>query len=401
MGVHIREKPKGSGVWWVDVVHHGQRIRKRVGKGRDGKLAAKKAAIEIQLRLAVGGGDLSTLVRSPGPAPTFAALAEEWVRRYPALHAIRPNTWESYQTFLTHHLLPYFGQQHVSSITTDTIEAFIECKRAPGGSVRRHGKPLGDRTLRSGLVVLSLILKRAVRMKLIPTNPMRDVEWGGGLSQRTQSVDPFTVPELQAIFGAAGHQDSDFATLLRLWAQSGMREGEVLGLQHHDLDLGTGKVLVRRTWSRERLGPTKTGLERQVSFLHPVADETLEWRPGTTPEACSVLRGIRQLKVTSLDPTAFVFGRGDRPMSARELRYKWHRVLATAKVRYRPPEQLRHTLASTLLSRNAPLLYVQHQGGWRSANVLLRVYARWLPQDPIEAPIGTLLSPPGVAKTAK
>ena len=43
--------------------------------------------------------------------------------------------------------------------------------------------------------------------------------------------------------------------------------------------------------------------------------------------------------------------------------------------------QLRHTFASTMLSRNAPLLYVQQQGGWRSAGVLLRVYARWMPQD--------------------
>jgi hypothetical protein len=34
-----------------------------------------------------------------------------------------------------------------------------------------------------------------------------------------------------------------------------------------------------------------------------------------------------------------------------------------------------------MLSRNAPLLYVQQQGGWRSASVLLRVYARWMPQD--------------------
>src|SRR5262245_63744769 len=58
----------------------------------------------------------------------------------------------------------------------------------------------------------------------------------------------------------------------------------------------------------------------------------------------------------------------------------WRRVLAAAQVRYRSPEQLRHTFASTMLSRNAPLLYVQQQGGWRSASVLLRVYARWMPQ---------------------
>src|SRR5438132_1312811 len=45
------------------------------------------------------------------------------------------------------------------------------------------------------------------------------------------------------------------------------------------------------------------------------------------------------------------------------------------------PGQLRHTLASAMLSRNAPLLYVQQQDGWRRAAVLLRVYARWIPLD--------------------
>jgi hypothetical protein len=33
---------------------------------------------------------------------------------------------------------------------------------------------------------------------------------------------------------------------------------------------------------------------------------------------------------------------------------RWKRVLRAADVRYRPPEQLRHTFASTMLSRNAP-----------------------------------------------
>src|SRR5437867_4928422 len=82
-----------------------------------------------------------------------------------------------------------------------------------------------------------------------------------------------------------------------------------------------------------------------------------------------------------MDPEAFVFGRGRTPRSSMELHRAWRRVMAAAKVRYRAPEQLRHTFASTMLSRNAPLLYVQAQGGWRSASVLLRVYARWMPHE--------------------
>lgn len=169
--------------------------------------------------------------------------------------------------------------------------------------------------------------------------------------------------------------------MLRLWAKCGMRAGEVCGLQWHDLDVDRGEVRVRRTWSRQQLGPTKTGRERNISILHPVADQTTEWRPGATVEARSVIAGLRQLKVRPLEPEAFVFGRGTRPLSSMELHRAWRRVLAKARVRYRSPEQLRHTFASLMLSRNAPLLYVQQQGGWRSASVLLRVYARWMPQD--------------------
>src|SRR5262245_36824834 len=90
------------------------------------------------------------------------------------------------------------------------------------------------------------------------------------------------------------------------------------------------------------VGPTKTGRERVVSFLHPVADPIVDWRPGAG-EARSLLAGLRGLKVQSLEPSAFVFGRNNRPLSSMELHRNWKRALLAARVRYRSPEQLRHT----------------------------------------------------------
>ena len=69
----------------------------------------------------------------------------------------------------------------------------------------------------------------------------------------------------------------------------------MFGLRPEDLDLERGTALVRRTWSRQRLGSTKTGRERVVSLLHPVADDTLDWRPGAG-DAGSVLIALRQLR---------------------------------------------------------------------------------------------------------
>ena len=136
------------------------------------------------------------------------------------------------------------------------------------------------------------------------------------------------------------------------------------------------------------LGATKTGIERDVSVLHPIADDTPEWRPGFTEAAKSALHSMRRLSVRSLEPEVFLFQRGGEPLSSMAVHRAWRRVLLAAQIRYRSPEQLRHTFASTMLSRNAPLLYVQQQGGWRSASVLLRVYARWMPQ-----PSATLAQP--------
>ena len=104
------------------------------------------------------------------------------------------------------------------------------------------------------------------------------------------------------------------------------------------------------------------------------------------PAAQSVLSRLRKLTVRSLDPEAFVFQRDGAPLSSMALHRSWKRIVLAAQVRYRSPEQLRHTFASTMLSRNAPLLYVQQQGGWRSATVLLKVYARWMPQPSATLP---------------
>jgi integrase len=103
-----------------------------------------------------------------------------------------------------------------------------------------------------------------------------------------------------------------------------------------------------------------------------------------TEASRQVLAELKALPVRSLAPEAFVFGIA-KPWTTHWINDRWHKVLQLAKVRYRNPEQLRHTWASTMLSRNAPVLYVQKQGGWKSAEILFRVYARWLPQEPFSA----------------
>jgi integrase len=366
MGVKLRQR---DGAWWVFVNHHGKRKAKKIGSDKE---KAKKVRKELEDALA--RGDL----RLAGESPTFEAFAADWLKRYPLLQPVRAGTMDNHRSFVAQHLTPFFGGIPVASITTTTVENFIVAKRQAGGSTRFAGRPLSESSLRTGLATLRLILQQAVRANHLRVNPLE----GLGRFKRNgdENVDPFTLAEVRSILDAAHRLRPDFAIMLRLWAQTGMRAGEVSGLQWQDVDLETGAVIVRRTWSRQRLGPTKTGIIRSMSFLHPTTEATVEWRPGATAQSRSLLTGLRRLTVRSLEPAAFVFGGGTTPIHSMDLHRDWKRVLTAAKVRYRSPEQLRHTFASTMLSRNAPLLYVQKAGGWRSASVLLRVYARWVPE---------------------
>ena len=335
-----------KGSWYVFINHNRQRKSKCFGKGPTAKRVAEDAKRKIDAKLALG--DLGILDNGHLDSPRFGDVAEEWLDRHAVLRSIRPSTLENYRSFTRHHLIPFFGRMPVAAITADVIEEFVTAKRAAGGSARFSGRALSGPSLRTGLMALRLILQRAVRAKILPANPMLDL----ALRLRADdddNVDPFTVAELRAIFAAAHELDRDFETLLRLWAQAGPRAGEVLGLTHQELDLDKGRALIERTWSRGRLGPTKSGRSRLVSILHPVAQDTTNWKPGSTEESFAVLAGLRRLKIRNLDTGGFVFGKPPAPMRSSELHRQWRRVLVAAGVRYRSPEQLRHTFASVML----------------------------------------------------
>jgi integrase len=274
--------------------------------------------------------------------------------------------------------VPFFAGRQVSEITTELVEDFIGAKRAVGGSKR--GKALADSTIKVNLPTLRMILDYSVRRRWLPANPLRgEALWRP--APKSEQPDPFTQPELAALVAAAEGLAPAWGLLLRAWAQSGMRSGELRGLQHQDLDPRTGLVSIQRTRTQGATGPAKTARSvRQAALTHPTCEATLVWQPGGTPESLTVLARLAQC--VPLDPAAPLFGslkHPGQPMEERELHTLWHRTLLRAQVRPRPPETLRHSCISSLLSRGAPLLYVAQQSG-HSAGIMLSAYARWQEQ---------------------
>jgi hypothetical protein len=61
------------------------------------------------------------------------------------------------------------------------------------------------------------------------------------------------------------------------------------------------------------------------------------------------------------------------------VRKAFNRMLDAAGLHRCGPQQMRHTFASLLLQKDAPITYVSRQLGHKDSSVTLRVYAHWVP----------------------
>ncbi len=139
-------------------------------------------------------------------------------------------------------------------------------------------------------------------------------------------------------------------------------------MRHRTVDLDVGVARIRRSFSNgQHLRPTKTGRERSVELSTRLQAELGTRRPD--------LFGSEDLVFPNetgglIDPHNF------RDRVFRRVAEK-----ALGKGRRFTPHGLRHTFASLHLARGSNLKWVQAQGGWASAKVLLDWYGHFLPTE--------------------
>jgi len=359
---------------WVRYMVDGKRSSEGYPTQAEAEQRQRKIAAMIDL-------DQDPSRPSVPTAPLFRDLAEDALRWYCDDRALRPATVENHENVLKRHLLPFFGSTPVDAAHFDReiIRSFIRRLRGLDGTPRI----LADSSVAVVLPTLSIVLDFSVEKKFMLQNPLRG---GGRLWRPKQSgevIDPFTPEELRAIITTSYDIEHDFGCLVQIVSQCGLRPGEGLGLRRCDVDLKAAEIHVRGTFSRGRLGPTKTtSSTRVVSLLdHVVVDDVL---------SRSVVGRIKTMKLIDMDPEARLF-----PLSA--VAYwprRWKQALTKAGVRYRKPHNLRHSFASILLSRGENLLKVQKAGGWRSATILLNVYGKWIDEGAKKSPVGARMRAP-------
>ena len=173
MGVTIREKPAGSGEYYVFVNHAGKRMSKKIGKD---KRLAKEVAAKIQAKLILGDTGLLDEKSEKKNIPTLQKYVHGWKDATGKFQtgwldklklSVKRSTRLGYQTLLKVHVLPEFGNLPLDEITPRLINNFILKKSQDGYMIN---------TVAGIKNCLSAVLRDAVKPdEFISSNPARGI----------------------------------------------------------------------------------------------------------------------------------------------------------------------------------------------------------------------------------
>lgn len=159
------------------------------------------------------------------------------------------DTFHLYTFVLQKHLIPTFGTKRLSDITPAQVRSWWT--RMPEGSARRNAYSLLGSTMR-----------QAVMDGEIALSPCRVKGGATDVSKRRPTFAPADAKMLMELAG-----DSQLRLQVHVLLASGMRIGELLGLNRGDVDLSNNKVTVRRHLTRHELAPGTKGHPDQVRPL--------------------------------------------------------------------------------------------------------------------------------------
>jgi Site-specific recombinase XerD len=383
MGVTVREKVPGSGVWWIFINHHGKRKSKKVG--RDCRKAVEVAK-KIEAKLVLG--DMKIERPSQNKAPSFKAYAALWLNDY--IKAIRrPSTYERYGQALQRHVYPVLGNRLITEITRGEVRNHL---------LRLYNGGLSKSMIRIIHACISGPMAYALDEEIIAANPITGLTKRLQLKADKEPVEPMTREETSHFLETCKEMfpESDHSVYYPFFLcafRSGMRLGELLGLRLGDIDWHGRFIEVKRAYKRGYMGPTKTGKARRVDISDHLAETLNRLYKRRIEEAMEAGKGGDILG----EP---VFQRDGKPMEQNFIRRVFKRILFKSGIRDMRFHTIRHTYASQLLSEGVSPVYVKEQLGHSSIQMTVDIYGRWIPNQNRDAVNRLEMSPKSMHQSA-
>ena len=224
---------------------HGKPMihRKTVhGTKKDAQVELAKFVTEVQNGLVVDGKSLK-----------FSEFTEIWKRDYGSKE-LAPSTYKRYCRMLETRLLPYFGHFYINKIRPTDIMKFYDLLEKDTQLVRKKGnngsktkKPLSGKTILEHHRLLRAMLHRAVYWQLIVANPAERVQPPKARKPKRKSYDDEQTKILLENLELLPSEDAKYKVAIILTVFTGVRLGELMGLEWQDVDFKNGILSINRS----------------------------------------------------------------------------------------------------------------------------------------------------------
>ena len=307
---------------------------------------------------------------------TVADYVRRWIDNAEVLN-LRPKTAERYRQLIEGQIIPHLGALAVQKLRPAAIVSWHATLLKSGGA---KGKGLSARTVGHAHRVLGKALKDAVPGGLLLRNPAADIS-----PPRVPDDEMKVLDAGQVATVLESMADTPIFTAVIIFMATGLRRGELMGLQWGDVNLDTGRLEIRRAVEKTKayglqLKPPKTKRGRRGITLPAYAIEVLK------QHRTAALETRMSLGIGKLPPEAFVFGAIDGSVRDPDrMTQDWKRFTAARKLPKVTLQGLRHTHASALLASGIDVVKASHRLGHSSPKVTLQVYAHLFSSDDADA----------------
>lgn len=339
----IKRRPERGNKWQATYRDPSGRERAR--------LFERKVDAENWLTAQQGSMLAGTYVDPAAAKVTVGAYAARWLERMTPTW--RAATAGAVAVSLNKHVLPELGRRPLSTVRRTDVEAFcagLKVKPSTVATIHQH---------------LSQLFAGAVEDGLIARNPATRARLPKREPSRAQPVPVETVARI------AEALPDWLRVAIPLGVGVGLRQGEASGLTVDRVDflrrtLRVDRQLVSRYVPEPVLAPPKTASSHR-----------------TIPLAAFVLEGLadhlRQFPASA--GTTILRSPDGGYVDSDRFGHQWRRACKTAGAPGLRYHDLRHTFASTLLSRGVSIKAVADWLGHASPTITLQTYAHLMPAD--------------------
>ena len=212
------------------------------GTKRDAEVELAKFVTEVQNGLVVDGKSLK-----------FSEFTEIWKRDYGSKE-LAPSTYKRYCRMLETRLLPYFGHFYINKIRPTDIMKFYDLLEKDTQLIRKKGnngtktkKPLSGKTILEHHRLLRAMLHKAVYWQLIVANPAERVQPPKSRKPKRKSYDDEQTKILLENLELLSSKDTKYKVAIILTVFTGVRLGELMGLEWTDVDFKNGILSINRS----------------------------------------------------------------------------------------------------------------------------------------------------------